>query len=239
MLIKNKTINKKNKKIIKEIKLELEYPEKFKEIINISENRRTVIYSNYYKAGLESFKKFIDEINIYRVKNKKNKITYFYLDNKIKKDNILLQNIIYKFKNNEINFLLLCPQMIEGINIMKVQDFHFLEPLGEYNKIQQIISRAIRYNSHIELEGKERYLNIYIWVTHTLSSIKNFFSKFKYWKKYGKSRIYWERFHNFDQDITPDSITYKILKNQEKHIKELENVIKKNNIFSTYKYLFN
>lgn len=237
LLNKENKVNKKNKKFLDKIKIKNEYPEKFNEILRLSINRRTVIYSNFYKNGLEYFKKFLDETNLNKIYHKK-PITYYYIDQNIKEDSFLLNNIINKFKNDEINFLLLCPKIVEGINIMKVQDFHLLEPLAEFNKIQQIFARVIRYNSHATLEPQKRYVNIYMWVTYTKNFLSNFSTKFKYWKKFDTSKIYWERIHEFDQDISPDAITYKMLKKQEKHIYELEKVLKENNIFNEYKYLF-
>jgi hypothetical protein len=236
LLNKKNKVNKNNKKFLDKIKIKEEYPEKFCEILKISINRRAVIYSNFYKNGLMYFTKFLDEMNSKKYKTKP--ISYYYIDSAIKEDPYLLENIINKFKNNEINFLLLCPEMVEGINIMKVQDFHLLEPLAEFNKIQQIFARVIRYNSHISLESQKRYVNIYMWNTYTKNFLSNFTTKFKYWKKFDTSKIYWERIHDFDQDISPDAITYKMLKKQEKHIYELEKVLKENNIFNKYKYLF-
>lgn len=234
-ILDQKNIKKKKFKFLNKKKL-VEYPIKFTKILKISEGNRTVIYSNYVKTGIEYFISFLDEINLER-KEKKKQITYYFITPEIKEDLQLFNNIIAKYRNNEINFLLLHPTLIEGLNIIETQNFHFLEPVKEYNKLQQIVARSIRYQSHHHLPIEDRFVNIYMWVNTTFPKLKNFFSKFSYWKKYGMETVYWKRFHSFDQDITPDYITYKLLKRDEKHIKVIEKYIRNKNIILDYKHL--
>ena len=49
----------------------------------------------------------------------------------------------------------------EGLDFKFVRQVHVMEPWWHMNRIEQIIGRAVRTNSHIELPKSERNVDIY------------------------------------------------------------------------------
>ena len=49
----------------------------------------------------------------------------------------------------------------EGIDLKGVSNIFILDPVWNYSKLQQIIGRGVRYNSHIHLPPKQRHVDIY------------------------------------------------------------------------------
>ena len=73
------------------------------------------------------------------------------------------ENIVTQYNQGKIKFLLIHPEITEGISLVGTQQLHILET--PYNKSfqEQIIGRAVRYRSHVHLPKKEQHVNIYIW----------------------------------------------------------------------------
>ena len=145
-------------------------PEKFKEILKIykSNNKSTIVYSNFHELGLLLFSKFLKNNNvsheIYDLKSLKSK------KNKMIKD----------FESGKNKMLLLHKNFYQGFSIKNCRVFHILEPLAIYEKNEQLLTRAVRYKSHNSLPVKERDVEIYQWVS-TMYYDKN---KLKQTKRY-------------------------------------------------------
>jgi hypothetical protein len=100
------------------------------------------------------------------------------IDNRLKKyaiisgdvNQIERQNIIDTFRhsNNKygenIALLLISGAAAEGIDLSNVRHVHIFEPFWNYSRILQIIARAVRLNSHIELPEKERTVQPYVYL---------------------------------------------------------------------------
>jgi superfamily II DNA or RNA helicase len=195
-------------------------PKKFNEILNISDNKQTVIYSNFYDKGLVLFAKFLLD----------NKQNYAILDDNL--TNNKRNDILNKFKNKEIQYLLLHPRFIDGINIWGAEQLHILEPLDMYSKFDQLMYRVIRFNSHTHLPVKERKVEIYQWVTKSMSLIDGIIQKYKSWKKFSSHIAYWRRLTEFDDNLSPDSIIHNKNGQTSKIFTTLSDSIKKYNIES-------
>ncbi len=181
---------------LKNDKNEILIPAKFIKILKISENKQTVIYSNFYDKGLLLFAKYLED------NNKKFKII---------NDNISpneLSEIINKFKNKVIQYILLHPNLVEGISIFGAEQLHILEPLNNYAKFDQLQYRVVRYNSHTHLPLKERKVQIYQWITKSMPIISNIIHKFKGWSAFSAQVILWKRLTKFDDNFAPDEIVY-------------------------------
>ena len=67
-----------------------------------------------------------------------------------------------KNKNGELVKVILGSQTAsEGLDFKYIREVHILDPWHHYNKIEQIIGRAIRWCSHIDLDIKERNVTVY------------------------------------------------------------------------------
>ncbi len=200
-------------------------PNKFLEILKISENKQSVIYSNFYEKGILLFANFLEN----------NNLTYKNLKYKILMNNHSISeynSIINEFKEGKIQYLLLHPDLKEGISILGTEQLHILEPLDNYAKFDQVCARVIRYNSHTHLPVKDRKVKIYQWITKTRSFAKGLVDKFKGWKKYSPQVIIWKRLAEFDDNLSADSILHDKTIRTSKLFEEFNDAIKEYSIES-------
>lgn len=94
----------------------------------------------------------------------------------------------------------------EGLDFKNIREVHFLEPWYHLNKVEQVIGRAARHCSHINLEEKERNVTVYHHIT------KDSLSK--------------------EESI--DEKTYRIAENKQKLIDEVEKILEEVSIDCTF-----
>lgn len=193
-------------------------PNKFLEILKLSSNKQTVIYSSFERQGTQLFAEFLK----YREKTFDSLgDSSEYLSNRKK---------IQDFKDGKFQYLLLHPSTYEGISIFGAEQLHILEPLESYAKFDQLTYRVVRYNSHIHLPVKKRLVKIYQWITTTVSLSERILEYYKGWKEYSPQVIFWKRIKSFDEELSPDSIVYKKNIQTSKLCKEFTTSIKKYSI---------
>lgn len=195
-------------------------PTKFKEIIKTSLNRQTVIYSNFYEGGIIKFKKYLESLNK----------TFRIIHPRLHNDE--QHKIISDFKNKEYQYLLLHPDYTEGISIFGAEQLHILEPIESYAKLDQLLFRVVRFNSHKHLMARERKVKIYLWVTEVMPVASLIYNKLKGWKKYSSQVVYWKRFAKFEDSMSPESIVYNNNIKVSKLFSEFKNSIKNYSIES-------
>lgn len=103
---------------------------------NIDKNKKNVIYSNFIEAGIAPV-----EITL-----NNNNIKYYTITGKTDKKS--LTKIVKDFNNNTANILIISSCASEAITLKNVEIFHILEPHFNNAKINQVIGRAYRINSH-------------------------------------------------------------------------------------------
>tara|TARA_B110001469_G_scaffold126736_1_gene145222 strand:+ start:3606 stop:6857 length:3252 start_codon:yes stop_codon:yes gene_type:complete len=64
-----------------------------------------------------------------------------------------------------LEILMTTKQGAEGLNTRNVRQLHVVEPYWNPVRLDQVIGRAVRTNSHIELPKKERNVDIYIYLS--------------------------------------------------------------------------
>jgi hypothetical protein len=65
----------------------------------------------------------------------------------------------------KIALLLISKTGAEGLDLKNVRHVHLTEPYWNYARLSQIIARAVRFKSHIELPPKERIVQPYIYLS--------------------------------------------------------------------------
>jgi superfamily II DNA or RNA helicase len=66
----------------------------------------------------------------------------------------------------EIDLLLLSGAGAEGLDLRNIRSIHIMEPYWNYGRIEQIIARAVRYKSHVDIENlEERTVQPYIYLS--------------------------------------------------------------------------
>jgi hypothetical protein len=126
-------------------------------------------------------------------------------------------------KDQKINILLLHPKHTEGISLDFTKQLHIMEPLDNPSLFEQIKARVVRFcDTKYTCYPRKFSVDIFLYKC-TVSSWANHLSdKIKHWGDGKKSRIFWKRYQGFNQDITPDTITYKKMKNLASTIKEFQ-----------------
>jgi len=153
---------------------------KMYEIIkNCHKNQLGVIYSTFLQAGLEYMSQILDHYN-YESFNDildintdhtqiQPKLRYAMFTGKI---NIDIRNYIINIynspenKNGELIHLLLISSTGEkGINLKRVRHVHIMEPQWSYTTLEQVIGRAVRYNSHKDLPLNQQNVQVYMYIS--------------------------------------------------------------------------
>jgi hypothetical protein len=81
------------------------------------------------------------------------------------------QNIINVFNSREnmhgniISLLLISKSGAEGLNLKNVRHIHVMEPFWNFARIEQIIARGVRFQSHTLLDKKDRNVQPFIYLS--------------------------------------------------------------------------
>lgn len=118
-------------------------------MINKIKHDQTIIYSNWILYGTDIIEKIL----------KKNNIKYGVIKGNISVDNRV--ELVRKFNNKEINVIILTKAGSEGLDFKNTRNLLILDPTWGYSQTEQVIGRAVRYKSHIDLPLKDRHVNIY------------------------------------------------------------------------------
>ncbi len=141
------------------------------------------IYSNWKWSGVlplaialehEGYGRYNKNNILQNGTKKKNNHKYIILsgDTQLSPDN---DREIWVAKNDKnkhgdnIKVILATSVATEGIDLKCIREVHILEPWFHMNKLEQIIGRAVRTCSHIQLNGKHRNVTIY----HHVAAISN------------------------------------------------------------------
>lgn len=118
-------------------------------------DKKIVIYSDYIEQGAYLLSAYLNSRNI----------KHLYLNTKLLSNN--QKDLLETFnKNYDYKIILLDKDSKEGISLLNIEELHFLEPSINAGARLQIIGRAIRYHSHIDLPESRRLVEIY---THSSS----------------------------------------------------------------------
>ena len=71
----------------------------------------------------------------------------------------------YNSPKNHIDLLLISGAVAEGIDLKRSRHVHIMEPFWNYARINQVKTRAIRYESHIDLPKSEQNVQVYIYLS--------------------------------------------------------------------------
>ncbi len=118
-----------------------------------SHTKPCVVYSNFIDNGVLPLTVHLN----------KNKISYaiYYGEQTEEKRN----KIIDLYNLGQINVLLITSAGSESLDLKNTRYIHIMEPHWNESKINQIIGRAIRYDSHITLPENQRNVTIVKWIS--------------------------------------------------------------------------
>lgn len=142
---------------------------------NINRSKGPVfVYSNYVTAGGTSLIKQVLLHNGYKeyktrnVNNHKPGKMFIVYDDSMSLET--REKLRKKFNSPDnkygdiIKVLIGSPVISEGITLKNVRQVHLLEPAWNMSRVNQIIGRAIRNYSHIDLPKEERYVDVFKYI---------------------------------------------------------------------------
>lgn len=167
--LSNVYITNKNKDILKDNSPKLY---KIYDNILLYNDSISLIYSTFLDYGIYAMSKIL-ELNNYKLYDKNNyndEYKYFAIfsgdQTPEEKENIL--NVINSEENKNgklIKILLISKSGAEGIDLKNIRSVHIMEPYWNFSLIEQIIARAVRYNSHILLDKNKQNVQTYIYLS--------------------------------------------------------------------------
>lgn len=165
---------KKFESMFKEKNLELFSTKFFQCLKNIRKADGPVfVYSNFvYSGGIDDFELVLkmNGFDEYTVRNSK-KPKYGIFRTGADNENKLLVdtfNDIVNMKGKNIKVIIGSPAMKEGISLKNTREVHLLDPYWNNSRTNQIVGRAIRFCSHVQLAPSARHVQVYHYVTHGL-----------------------------------------------------------------------
>jgi hypothetical protein len=76
---------------------------------------------------------------------------------------------VYNRKDNlygeKLRIILGSPSIKEGVSLKAVRYVHVLEPYWNKSRLEQVVGRASRFCSHVDLPEEERNVKVYVYVT--------------------------------------------------------------------------
>jgi hypothetical protein len=197
------------------------YAPKIKRIIDYVLNSKGIvfIYTNYYPAGILPLAIALEHIGLVKYNASNLTADNITIDDKMKgskrpsyiilsRDSNLSPNNdkeidIAKSRENSNGEIIkvIISRISEGVDFKRIREVHMLEPWYNLNKCEQIIGRAVRTCSHIDLPKEERNVTIYFHAT-----------------KYD------------ERNESIDVWTYRVAENKQKRITEVEKIIKETSI---------
>ena len=115
----------------------------------IKEGKKTVIYSSFVSLGLEKMQALL----------KKENISYAEITGKVSKSQ--RSQIVNEYNKNKVKVLFITKAGAEGLDLKGTRYVIIFESLWNRAAENQIIGRAVRYKSHIDLPKKERKVTAY------------------------------------------------------------------------------
>lgn len=113
-----------------------------------NKNHRAVVYSNYVETGIEPYTSLLE----------KRKIPYGVFTGKTKDSE--RKTLVEDYNNGRISVLLVSSAGGEGLDLKGTRQIQILEPHWNREKVEQVIGRGIRYQSHAHLPESERKVDV-------------------------------------------------------------------------------
>lgn len=112
-------------------------------------NKKVLIYSNWLDAGVNLVKKELDNIGV-KYSEVTGSLTRTQKDNEIK-----------KYNENKTKVIIISSSGSEGLNLKNTRSVIILERAWNESRLEQVIGRAIRLNSHKTLPLEQRKVDVY------------------------------------------------------------------------------
>ena len=141
-----------------------------------------IVYSAFVQTfGLKWFAKMLDldgyeKFKSFGSKNETKKKRYAFITGDMSPDE--RSAILFEFNSNEnkdgnvIHLLLGSPAMSEGVDTKRVRHVHIIEAPWHFSNVEQVIARAVRFGSHIDLPNDKQDVQAYVYLSDYPVNVK-------------------------------------------------------------------
>lgn len=139
---------------------------------------KTIIYSNFIKSGIYIMEKYLEKLGYrkYEVGQSMDEgISGYYgiYTGDVKPEDRTTTLQEYNKPKSPLTILLISSSGSEGLSTIGTRAVHIMEPYWNWERIMQVMFRAIRYKSHTALPEKERNVKVYIYIALIPKDIKS------------------------------------------------------------------
>lgn len=127
-------------------------------------NGPVFVYTNFVQAGgIEDFKQVLLANGYVEFPKEGHRRFGIFRAGKDKENTKLIEefNKIDNKNGDSIKLIIGSPAMKEGVSLKNTREVHLLDPYWNPSRTEQIIGRAIRFCSHVDLPKKERVVNVF------------------------------------------------------------------------------
>ena len=130
---------------------------------------KTLIYSNFVKAGITPMASYLEHLGYKRydpAETMDSGIHGYYgiYSGEVAPEDRTKTLQAYNELNSPLSILLISSSGAEGLSTKGTRVVHILEPYWNWERILQVMARGIRYKSHEHLPEKERKVQVYLYL---------------------------------------------------------------------------
>lgn len=138
---------------------------------------KTLIYSNFVKAGVNAMASYLEHIGYMRYDPSKpldNSIHGYYgiYSGEVSTDDRTATLMEYNKQNSPLTVLLISSSGAEGLSTKGTRVVHILEPYWNIERVFQVMARGIRYKSHEHLPENEQNVQVHIYLAVPPKGVK-------------------------------------------------------------------
>ncbi len=129
---------------------------------------KTIIYSNFVKSGIEPMAEYLEHLGYARYDPHKSKEgthgLYGIYSGDVPVDDRTATLKEYNKQNSPLTILLISSSGSEGLSTLRTRQVCIMESYWNWERLYQVMHRAVRYKSHESLPEKDRNVRVFIYL---------------------------------------------------------------------------
>ncbi len=138
---------------------------------------KTIIYSNFIQSGIAVVEKYLETLGYKRYevgKSMDDGIRGYYgiYTGDVKPEDRTATLKEYNQSDSPLTVLLISSSGSEGLSTIGTRVVHIMEPYWNWERVMQVMFRAIRYKSHAALPEKQRSVKVFVYIALPPKDVK-------------------------------------------------------------------
>lgn len=139
--------------------------------------QKTIIYSNFIQSGIAIMEKYLEKLGYKRYsvgKSMEDGINGYFgiYTGDVSPEDRTATLEEYNKPDSPLTILLISASGSEGLSTIGTRVVHIMEPYWNWERVMQVMFRAIRFKSHSALPEKDRNVKVYIYIALPPNDIK-------------------------------------------------------------------